>query len=131
MNEIEKNKILHWLRFASEDLQMANYLMNSEFPIFRGVCFDCQQSVEKNLKAYLLFFKQQIVKTHDLDFLIDILKPFDNNIENYGTKCKTLINYAVAQRYPDDFIDLTKFNAENAISIATEIQKYITEKIVL
>lgn len=131
MNEIEKKKILHWLRFANEDLQMANYLMKSEFPVYRGVCFDCQQSVEKNLKAYLLFFNQTIVKTHDLDFLIELIKPFDENMDSYATKCKTLINYSVVQRYPDDFIDLTKNNAENAISIATEIEKYITEKIVL
>ena len=131
MKEIDKKKILHWLRFAKEDLQMANYLMKSEFPVFRGVCFDYQQSVEKNLKAYLLYFNQEIVKTHDLAFLIQLLFPFDDKIETYSIKCKDLINYAVTQRYPDEFIDLIKENAEDAIVIATEIEKYITQKIVL
>ena len=131
MKEIDKKKILHWMRFANEDLQMANDLMKSDFPIFRGVCFDCQQSVEKNLKAYMLYFYQEIVKTHDLAYLVQLIFPFDNNIETFSIKCKNLINYAVIQRNPDDFIDLTKNNAEDAISTATEIEKYITEKIVL
>ncbi len=131
MKEIEKKKILHWMKFANEDLQMANDLMKSEFPIFRGVCFDCQQSVEKNLKAYMLYFNQEIVKTHDLAYLVQLLFPFDNNIEIYALKCKSLINYAVIQRYPDDFIDLTKEDAVDSIQIATEIEKYITQKVVL
>ena len=131
MKEIDKKKILHWMRFANEDLQMANDLMKSDFPIFRGVCFGCQQSVEKNLKAYMLYFNQEIVKTHDLAYLVQLIFPLDNNIETFSIKCKNLINYAVIQRYPDDFVDLTKNNAEDAISIATEIEKYITEKILL
>lgn len=131
MNEIDKIKIFHWLRFAKEDLQMANYLMDAEFPIYRGVCFDCQQSAEKNLKGYLIFFNQEIIKTHDLSFLIDSITPFDGSMENFRNKSKLLLNYSVKQRYPDDFEDLTKEHAVNAIAIATEIEKYITAKIVL
>ena len=42
-----------------------------------------------------------------------------------------IINYAVKYRYPDDFEDLTKLNAEESISIAKQIQQFILNKIVL
>ena len=132
MLQIKSDKIKEWIKYAGDNLIAAIHFHNTmEFPIYRVVCFSCQQSAEKYLKACQIYFDLEIVKTHDLNFLIDNLLDTDKNLEQFNIKGKRLSRYAVKYRYPDDFEDLTKANAEDAISIATEIEKYITEKIVL
>jgi len=123
--------ILRWLKFAEEDLIIAEDIFSGQHPIYRSICFQCQQSVEKNLKAYLIKFDVQIIKTHDIEHLINVLAAYDNDIEKFQKPTNRFTNYAVTYRYPDDFEDITKDEAEHAIKIATEIEKYITQKIVL
>ena len=132
MDLIKANKIQKWLEFAREDLEVAEHILNEiEFTVFRDVCFNSQQSAEKYLKAYQLYFDLQIVKTHDLNHLISTLKRFDIEIIQLDILAKQLINYAVKYRYPDDFDDLTKSNAEESVIITKQIQQFILNKIVL
>ncbi len=132
MDLIKINKIQKWLDFAREDLEIAENILNDlEFTVFRAVCFNSQQSSEKYLKAYQLHFDLEIVKTHDLNYLISTLKEFDKEIVQLEIFAKQLINYAVKYRYPDDFEDLTKQNAEESIQIAKQIQQFILNKIFL
>ena len=126
-----KDLLKRWMQFAREDLIVAKQILKSDFPVYRAACFQCQQSIEKYLKAYQIFFEIRIIKTHDLSGIIDTLVDFDKTIENFKGSLNAITNYAVAYRYPDDFEDLKKDNVEEAISIATEIEKYITEKILL
>ena len=120
-----------WMQFASEDLIVAKQILKSEFPIYRSVCFQCQQSAEKYLKAYQIQFRIRVIKTHDLVSIINTLIEFDKNVEQFKEMSKQVTDYAVSYRYPDDFEDITKQQVEEAILLATEIEKYITEKIVL
>ena len=122
--------IVRWLQFAEEDLIIANDIFNGRHPIYRSVCFQCQQSVEKYLKAYLIKLDIKIIKTHDIEHLLNMLSEFDPNVGKFQVLTNHFSNYAVTYRYPDDFEDITKKEAENAISTATEIEKYITQKIV-
>ncbi|MCY7292819.1 MAG: HEPN domain-containing protein [Ferruginibacter sp.] len=126
-----KDLLKRWMQFAREDLTVAKQILKSEFPVYRAVCFQCQQSAEKYLKAYQILYEIRIIKTHNLVAIIDTLIDFDKNIEQFKVKSKDISNYAVAYRYPDDFEDITKQQVEDSIFLATEIEKYITEKIVL
>jgi HEPN domain-containing protein len=126
-----KDLLKRWVQFAKEDLIVAKEILKSEFPIYRAACFQCQQSVEKYLKAYQILFEIRIIKTHDLVSIIETLVDFDRNIEQFKEKSKEITNYAVAYRYPDDFEDITEKQVEEAILFASEIEKYITQKIVL
>lgn len=119
------------MQFAREDLIVAKEILKSESPVYRAVCFQCQQSAEKYLKAYQILFEIRVIKTHNLVAIIDTLIDFDKNVEQFKVNSKDITNYAVAYRYPDDFEDITKQQAEDSIILATEIEKYITEKIVL
>jgi HEPN domain-containing protein len=132
MDLIKLNKIQKWLNFAKEDLEVAEHIFNEiEYTVFRAVCFNSQQSAEKYLKAYQLYYDLEIVKTHDINYLISTLKEFDNDIVQLEIFAKQLINYAVKYRYPDDFEDLTKLNAQESIQIAKQVQQFILSKIVL
>jgi HEPN domain-containing protein len=132
MDLIKANKIQKWLDFAREDLEVAEHILNEiEFTVFRAVCFNSQQSAEKYLKAYQLYFDLEIVKTHDINHLISTLNEFDSEVKQLDIFAKQLTNYAVKYRYPDDFDDLTKSNADDSVEIAKQIQQFILTKIVL
>ena len=53
-----------WMEEAKEDLACAQDL--GKTGRYSRACFHCQQSVEKALKALIIFRKDQLVKTHSL-----------------------------------------------------------------
>jgi len=69
-------------------------------PEYDGVCFHCQQAVEKYLKALLNERSQSIPRTHDLADLIDRLLPSDHVLRPLRTPVGRLTVYAVFFRYP-------------------------------
>ena len=61
-----------WFKKAQDDLAWARD--SFEDGHFGGVCFLCQQVAEKTLKAFLFSKKQKLVKTHDLENLLETLE---------------------------------------------------------
>ncbi len=47
--------IKEWLSFARENILYAKSGMKEEFSPYRSICFMCQGSAEKYLKAFLIF----------------------------------------------------------------------------
>jgi hypothetical protein len=45
---------IEWLRFAEENLQVAEQALSFEKPAWHTICFLCQSAAEKFLKAYLI-----------------------------------------------------------------------------
>ena len=95
------------------------------------MCFNAQQSAEKYLKAYQIYFELEIIKTHSLETLIESIKQFDEEITQLENDSILLTKYSVKYRYPDDFVDLTNEDAKDSIKIAKQIQKYIITKILI
>ena len=54
MNKDTEDFIKQWLIKANEDLLVVEKLTEDEIIAPSSVCFHCQQSVEKILKAYLI-----------------------------------------------------------------------------
>lgn len=92
MNEESKR----WLRFAEEDLQMAQLAASQK--IYNQVCFHAQQSVEKALKALLVAQGQLPPRTHRLGDLLTLLdiEPFASNLE-----IQLMDRFYIPTRYPD------------------------------
>ena len=92
MNEDSKR----WLRFAEEDLQMAQLAASQK--IYNQVCFHSQESVEKALKALLVEQGQSPPRTHRLGDLLTLLdnEPFTSNLE-----IQLLDRFYIPTRYPD------------------------------
>jgi HEPN domain-containing protein len=57
-----------WLTKANHDLITAKKLIDSDGP-FDTACFHLQQTIEKALKACLVFHEQRVPKIHDLEEL--------------------------------------------------------------
>ncbi len=56
-----------WIVKAGNDLKVAEHEINmgDDECVTEAVCFHCQQVVEKILKAYLIFHKNEFGKTHN------------------------------------------------------------------
>lgn len=59
-----------WILKAQSDFKTAKDEILMKDPATDAICFHCQQSVEKYLKAFLTFYKIRVGKTHNLALLI-------------------------------------------------------------
>ena len=92
-----------WFQFAEMDFQTAIHLYENMYPPPREIiCFHCQQAVEKFLKGLLIFFGQEIIKTHDLTLLVNLLEDFIDLSEEEKMICARLTLFAVETRYPHE-----------------------------
>jgi len=87
------------LRFAQEDLRVAERLLASPDSVPRHVCWFAQQAAEKSLKAGLVLEGIEFPFRHDLDGLRNLLPPGWSVKEAYPDLGE-LTAWAVEARYP-------------------------------
>jgi HEPN domain-containing protein len=75
-------------------------------PNYDAACFFAQQCVEKYLKARLVQGDIYFKKTHDLTYLLELVKPFEPLWIAYEQEMRVLTDYAVEFRYPGTSADL-------------------------
>lgn len=119
-----------WLRFAAEDLKVAQNLLASNESAPRHICFLAQQSAEKALKVALVLEGMDSPFRHDLDALRNLL-PNTWPVCREHSDLAQLTEWAVEARYPGDWEEPTAMDAEQAVlqargvydSIATEFKQ--------
>ena len=62
-----------WLRYARSDFALAEAAPPSGVLLVH-LCFHAQQAAEKALKAVLLAHGARVIKTHDVNFLVDLVQ---------------------------------------------------------
>ena len=129
MNQEKSDYIKNWLYRAREDLAVMKNLHSSNPEGFTStICFHAQQTVEKYLKAFLVFHDVDFPRTHDVDFLLMECQKIDS--EALIIDFKSLTEFGVSVRYPDDFyiptLDESNEYSEIAITISKLIEKLIT-----
>ena len=120
-----------WIRFAGENLLLAHSGMEEDFSPFHTICFLCQGSAEKYLKAFLIWNGWELKKTHDLVDLLAYCLDYDPRFENFKEECLLLNEYITEGRYPGDlpFESITEQDAKEALEAADKIEDYVLEKI--
>jgi len=122
--------IRNWLFRANEDIAVIENLSSTNIEFYTStICFHSQQAVEKFLKAFLIFHDVDFPKTHDLDFLLMECQKIDNY--SFEIDLKSLSDFGVSIRYPDDFYIPGVNETKDYIEIATEIKKCIEKLISL
>ena len=105
-----------WLNKAYEDYCVAERELNADPPAFSAVCFHAQQAVEKTMKAILVESSIPFPRTHDLKFLLYLIKPETGAFDELEGELIALSVSALEVRYPGSKPDLKR--AEEAFATA-------------
>lgn len=85
---------------AESDLQAAQKLATGNSSLHDQVCFHCQQSAEKYLKALLEEAGLKIPRTHELEELLELNLPTHPKLQSLRRGLSFLNDFAVEYRYP-------------------------------
>lgn len=107
-----------WLRKAALDLRAAEHDLTASPPLFADAVFHCQQSVEKTLKAFLMWHNIPFRKTHSLEELGEQCLDLDQTMKDLIDRAVPLTEYAWKFRYPGDPEEPSKEEAQEALEIA-------------
>jgi HEPN domain-containing protein len=119
-----------WLMKAERDFKTVKKLMGVGEIITDTACFHAQQSIEKYLKAFLIYHQIPFGRTHDLIFLVQKCKDIDKDFEKFNIpKVDKLTDYAVEVRYPNEFYIPTLEEARESYQIAKEIRDFVKGKL--
>ncbi len=114
-----------WADLAAMDLASARFLVAMEPGPSRIICYLCQQSAEKMLKAFLVYRDIPPKKTHDLISLHKTCIEQEPEFSVLKEACADLNVYAVEARYPSS-LELTSNDAEKAIRDAERIWHFVS-----
>jgi HEPN domain-containing protein len=128
----ELQKLLSdWLAYAKENLLYAKAGMTQdEFSPYHTICFLCQGSAEKYLKAYLISQGWELEKIHDLKQLVGYALDYDESFGELLLQADILNKYITEGRYPGDlpYESIGKTEAEEAIAAAEKIEQVVLGK---
>jgi HEPN domain-containing protein len=132
MNPPRKKKIpsspQEWLVHAESDLKLAKLGLNKDV-LPEQICFHAQQTVEKTLKAVLLFYKIDFPFTHDLEELLDTFEAAKISVPAHLLDVGILTPYAVETRYPGFWGEILESEVSEAILLAEKAIKWAEEVI--
>ncbi len=116
--------VREWIKKATQDFGMAELAIEYQ-PEFRdSICFHCQQSSEKYLKAFLLYSDIEFKKTHSLNYLLDLVSELVLVPSDIYEFADILEEYGVAIRYPESR-NLSADDVQEAINAATELKQFV------
>jgi HEPN domain-containing protein len=117
-----------WLIKADADLGAATALMRQRKTRYHDqVCFLCQQSVEKRLKAFLTANDVPFPKIHHLLQLNDLCSTVDARFATFSDGLTQLDLYAVEIRYPGT--EATLDDARSSLRTARRLRALIAPKL--
>ena len=117
----EQTRVMNeWLRYSEGDLFSARALAKSSDLPARNACYLAQQCAEKALKAALIAAEVEVMRTHDLDALVQRLpKQLQNGFVIFDLSW--LSEWCVEARYPGDWPEANTTDATQAITIAENV----------
>ena len=125
LNENVLKKIIQWITFANEDLQFAQHgLTITKKPPHRLIAFHAQQSVEKYLKAFLVFKNVDFPHTHNISRLLELCSKY-NTWSTDLKDAKQLTAFAISSRYPGEDEEVTRDEAVKAVFIAANVREVV------
>lgn len=124
-----RETVSEWLRYAEDDLILAERDTKSDAPIYHTICFLCQGSAEKYLKAFLISSGWKLTKTHDILALLATCKKYDAQLASMHAEGRPLNEYITTGRYPIDIrlARIGKAEAEEALAAARRIRDRVLE----
>ena len=121
-----KTEILQqWLDKGKDDLRAAEYLSTMHHPTpDEIICFHCQQSAEKYLKAFIFSVDIEPEKTHNLKDLLKTCQKYNTEFSTLSSMAFVLTRYAMLPRYPNE-LNISNEDMKTALSYAKKIQEFV------
>ncbi len=123
--QVKRELIQQWLAKAGEDFSVGEYLLSEDTAYLSAIGFHAQQAAKKFLKALLVWYQIEFLKTHDLDELLDLVATFYATLAEPLRDVIDLNVYAVDIRYPADFPEVTMEDAREALKLAAKTRAAI------
>ena len=121
-----EREFAEWSRFAQDDLEVARLLMGMEPRKIEIICYHCQQSAEKHLKALLARIDAPVPRTHDLLNLLDLVTLFHPSLKDMAPALARLQPFAIAVRYPFELSIPEGFESK-VLEAAETVARFIRE----
>ena len=123
------DEVKEWILYANNDLEAVHQLLTFNPPKIEIICYHCQQSAEKMLKAFWVYFEIKPPKTHELHLLLEKCKEIDASFGKIAEECSRLNIYSSQPRYPLG-LEITESDMQVAIKDCETICKFIKNKII-
>jgi len=121
--------VAKWIKFAQTDFDHVIKTVETHHPIpVEIMCYHCEQSIEKILKAFMIAKGGTLTKTHDLDVLLERCKQHSPDFDIFDDACERITTYTTPSRYPSD-IELTESDMRQAIKDASKILEFTKAKL--
>ena len=117
-----------WLLKAKRDLDTAKALLEKAY--HDTAIYHTQQCAEKALKGYCVYSLQPLIKTHDLDKILNICISLDSNFQQLDILATSLNGLDVRFRYPDIEFEPEATEVVNAINWSEQILDFVKTKCV-
>jgi HEPN domain-containing protein len=109
-----------WLRFAQDDLQLAENVAATGDYAPHIVCFHAQQCAEKALKAILVSLQIAFPFRHDLDNILALV-PSNWHVASAYADLSWLTQWATVGRYPGNWPEAIDRDARDAAALARDV----------
>lgn len=125
----DSRRYYDWLDRAGEDLICAQRLIQDDFT-YNSTAFHCQQTIEKALKAYILFRSNRLVDGHNLTWLLRQAARYNSHYNDWLKVTAKLNRAYIEARYPADIpLELGYQEIHNCYEVTKEIYGYICNEV--
>jgi len=121
----QPDEVQAWLQKAANNLLSARILLGHDPPVLETACFHCQQTVEKVLKAFLVWKAVRFEKVHSLTYLLDLCEGQDPGYASIRDRAETLAPYAVEVRYPGEVRETSHAEVAEALGTAELVWQFV------
>jgi HEPN domain-containing protein len=121
--------VVEWMRYGQGDYDCAIVFSRENNPYApQKVSYDCQQSAEKVLKAYLIAKEGFCSQTHNIVGLLNRCKQHSADFDTLNVQCSSLNMFQVASRYPSQ-MKLTLADMEQSLKSARDVLEFTKSKL--
>lgn len=128
-NQKAEKRFREWEIYAGEDEQIIQIALKESGPP-NQICLHAQQMAEKYLKGFLVYHKENPLKTHQLDKLLFECQKYSKKFSQLTEEALLLSDYYIETRYPMHMVQFSRKEAEKAYSAAKKIKKTILQNLI-
>ena len=125
MDEAKRELVRSWLRKALHDLAAARMLGASDPSLLDIAMYHCQQAAEKALKGFLVYWDQEVARTHDIGLLLKHAMKIELVFDTWKDAADRLTPLATMYRYPASGDEPSREDFQEAVDDAETIVRQV------